>query len=450
MKWVYLNRNLEPGNFDLDKIGFVYGSNLNPSSPSSPSFPSFPSSPSSPSSPSFPSSPSSPSFPILSNIGMCDKIAGFDLDSTLIKTKSGKTFAQNSDDWQWFNYITVPHILNKCYLAGFRIQIITNQAGIKQDLAKLKIFTDKLSKIEVELRKMYPDIRYEVFCLNNKDVFRKPFPTVIDSLFDSGINPSSFYCGDAAGRPLDHSASDIEFAYNTRLKFCTPEYLFNSDKESHGVLDHTKIILDHPKNILNRSHQSIINSNSYIYKPHDPNKSELIIMVGFPGSGKSYLANKIKCDSLFSVHDTYESFARSRPILDIVSLDNYNGSRPRLINRIKELAISRSSMIIDNTSLSSSDREKIISVLDLKNVRQYYTVRVILVASSISASYKSNCYRFYKNYKHDSKFIPDYVYRMMRSRYDEPDSMTEDIDIIDIVNPCNPVDYAYQFFYPSI
>ena len=28
------------------------------------------------------------------------KVIGFDLDSTLIRTKSGKTFAQDSNDWQ--------------------------------------------------------------------------------------------------------------------------------------------------------------------------------------------------------------------------------------------------------------------------------------------------------------------------------------------------------------
>lgn len=33
------------------------------------------------------------------------KIAAFDLDSTLIKTKSGNTFPRSATDWQWWNTV---------------------------------------------------------------------------------------------------------------------------------------------------------------------------------------------------------------------------------------------------------------------------------------------------------------------------------------------------------
>lgn len=32
-----------------------------------------------------------------------DKIAGFDMDSTLIETKSGAKFAKNAEDWVYWN-----------------------------------------------------------------------------------------------------------------------------------------------------------------------------------------------------------------------------------------------------------------------------------------------------------------------------------------------------------
>jgi len=40
------------------------------------------------------------------------KVIGFDMDSTLITTKSGKTFAVNADDWKLL-YSQIPSVLQK-------------------------------------------------------------------------------------------------------------------------------------------------------------------------------------------------------------------------------------------------------------------------------------------------------------------------------------------------
>jgi len=70
------------------------------------------------------------------------------------------------------------------------------------------------------------------------DRFRKPavgsWEHIRDQLFKGcAIDmKSSFYCGDAAGRPKtatrpkDFSDSDIKFAHNVGLTFKTPEELF--------------------------------------------------------------------------------------------------------------------------------------------------------------------------------------------------------------------------------
>lgn len=58
-----------------------------------------------------------------------EKIACFDLDGTLIKTKSTKRFAANENDWIFYSK-NVPNKLKKIAEDGFCIVIITNQAGL--------------------------------------------------------------------------------------------------------------------------------------------------------------------------------------------------------------------------------------------------------------------------------------------------------------------------------
>ena len=71
------------------------------------------------------------------------RMAGFDLDSTLITTKSGKTFSENSDDWK-FEFNSVPRILGLLSETGYNIIIITNQGGIKGSEERMKSFQQKI------------------------------------------------------------------------------------------------------------------------------------------------------------------------------------------------------------------------------------------------------------------------------------------------------------------
>jgi bifunctional polynucleotide phosphatase/kinase len=61
----------------------------------------------------------------------CPKIASFDIDNTIIATKSGKNFAINASDWKWFSK-EVPQKLKELHSSGFRIVFFTNQAGIEK------------------------------------------------------------------------------------------------------------------------------------------------------------------------------------------------------------------------------------------------------------------------------------------------------------------------------
>jgi bifunctional polynucleotide phosphatase/kinase len=417
MEWHYLNSDLESGDFEKDKIGYMYGTNRKN---------------------------------ITKPLDLSEnKLAAFDLDHTVITTKLGNTFAKDCNDWKWFNP-NVPYILNKLFKKNYRIIIITNQGGIKQKKDKLKIFQDKMDLIEYELVKAYSKIKFEVFCLNNKDVFRKPFPTTITTLFDSdNMSSKSFYCGDAAGRTAtigkisstgkldvvnkekDFSNSDIKFAFNARLRFCTPEFLFNGDSSNVGILNN---------NLINTNSTS---NTDYIYKPLNK-KPELIIMVGYPGSGKSYIAKQIIVQSLFN-NDSYTDFINSHKI-KILSLDELK-TRTKLEKQMKLCIANNYTMILDNTSLSKSDREKLINLLIYQNVREKYTVRAIVLNKNIDESFHMNCYRYLLNYKTNPKFVPEFVYKMMRAKYDEPNTKSENIDVIDHVNPGKPMEIEYYFHY---
>jgi bifunctional polynucleotide phosphatase/kinase len=137
------------------------------------------------------------------------KYVAFDLDYTLIKTKSGKKFPQNEDDWMWLNK-NVPKKLEQFHNDGYHVIVVSNQSSKKvEDVAnKVKQIFDKLS------------ITATVFICYG-DEYRKPNCRVINE----HINPAfiEFYCGDACGRVGDFSNSDLLFAFNLGIKFLTPE-----------------------------------------------------------------------------------------------------------------------------------------------------------------------------------------------------------------------------------
>ena len=132
------------------------------------------------------------------------------------------------------------HQLNSCPLAcacaqkyhaeGFKIVIFSNQGSIKSALTGRGA-----EKIKSVMEQVFAKIGVPVaaaFMATQKDDFRKPFlgmwQFMCDRLTD-GVKPDlqqSFFVGDAAGRPGDHSDSDKEFASNVGLEFRLPNDVF--------------------------------------------------------------------------------------------------------------------------------------------------------------------------------------------------------------------------------
>lgn len=176
------------------------------------------------------------------------KVAGFDIDWTIVKTKSGRKFPTGSSDWQ-FLFDEVPLKLRELHESGTKVVFFTNQAGIEKHKTTIKELCDKVEAILAEI-----GIPIQVFMCTGNTHFRKPSVEMwryMEQHCNGGVKilkENSFFVGDAAGRaknwaagkPKDFSAADRMFAANVGVKFYTPEEFFLGEREvpyQWGALD---------------------------------------------------------------------------------------------------------------------------------------------------------------------------------------------------------------------
>jgi bifunctional polynucleotide phosphatase/kinase len=105
-------------------------------------------------------------------------IIGFDLDGTLIKTKSGKKFANDSDyvnDWMlWDPRVT--SVLRQKHDEGHIIAVISNQNGLEKGHLSIEQLQAKMDGVLQALRGSASDpIPIDFICSSStQDIFRKP------------------------------------------------------------------------------------------------------------------------------------------------------------------------------------------------------------------------------------------------------------------------------------
>jgi DNA 3'-phosphatase len=142
-----------------------------------------------------------------------DKIAAFDLDGTLIETKSGRVFGDDAHDWK-FKYDTVAHNFIELLRAGYTLVVVTNQLGVS---------TGKVSAEEMRTKIKYvcgalclPMI---VLMATRADNYRKPRTATMEYLLSRQPNINlrkSFFCGDNVNGTLNN---DSDYAKACGLKF---------------------------------------------------------------------------------------------------------------------------------------------------------------------------------------------------------------------------------------
>jgi len=321
-----------------------------------------------------------------------NKIAGYDMDGTLITTKSGKVFPVDYDDWQII-YPEVPGKLKKLWKEGYKIVIFTNQAGIsrgKQTVAGIQ------TKIQSIIKKL--GVPIQAFVSTGKGVYRKPMLGMWNYLKDQcneGLELSvseCMYVGDAAGRTenvkrKDHSCADRLFAINIGITFYTPEEHFQGVKQQKFNMPEFD------------PHQ--VDENAELFEPSTTKvpqyPQEVIVLVGFPGSGKSFLSTTYLARRGYvqANRDTLKSWQKCVQVMDKALQEGKN-------------------VVIDNTNADVEARLRYIDSAKKRNV----PVRCFMFNLSKDQCRHNNKFREFTGSDHPK--VNDIIYNMWNKQYQEP------------------------------
>jgi DNA 3'-phosphatase len=163
------------------------------------------------------------------------RIALFDLDGTLIVSKSGKRWAADGDDVVFRG--PVPAVLQRYATEGWTVAIVSNQSEISRPRTE----TGPLTKINAVLNALFEANAWAPWCLvacgpTTETTYRKPARGLYDVLLKELESPTVvevMMCGDAVGPAASQpeyrwSDSDAAFAAAIGATFHTPDAVFGS------------------------------------------------------------------------------------------------------------------------------------------------------------------------------------------------------------------------------
>lgn len=160
-----------------------------------------------------------------------DKLVVFcDLDDTLIKTISGKTFPEDVSDFR-----LRLDVLDKIRdLYPQKVFIVTNQGGIPQYVNRIE-FEAKLRCIEKFVSSYVGCDTVGEYCASKDETHpdRKPNTGMLDKLWamhcDEYLKSQMLMIGDASGKPGDFSDSDRKCAENFGIDYLDVEDFVNDE-----------------------------------------------------------------------------------------------------------------------------------------------------------------------------------------------------------------------------
>lgn len=356
------------------------------------------------------------------------RVAAFDLDDTIICRPKAKS-ANNK--WSLIDKSIIDKItdlVNNDYI----IVIFSNQSGMGSrkdfDKPKWRKAMDDLAKIltsRVDNWQFY----FAVYVAKVHDLYRKPNIGMWElmksdlreefNLNKIPISKKSFFVGDAAGRisasPFkkriypssskgDFSDTDRKFALNIGITFLTPEDFLLKDPPKLKF----KLEGVNPKELMNNILELESNSE-YKFKPR---KKEMIIMVGFPGSGKTQFVKKyVKPHGYVHVNqDTCKTKAKC-------------------ISMVSDAVEKGKSVVIDNTNPDVLTR---MAYTSLAKDHGYKHIRAIVMNTDPEiAKHLNNVRHVYSNGLVPK--ITDIVYNIFKKNYVKPQK-SEYFDLIENVD----------------
>ena len=305
------------------------------------------------------------------------KMAAFDYDWTLVRPESGGTFARGRDDWRWMQP-SVPGDLRAFYDAGYFIAIFTNQTKAFKREQVLKVLGDLKIPMAV--------------CIGVEKADQKPGVAMMDALTARIAGKkewklsASFFVGDAMGRRGDWSDVDKVFAETVGFaKIRVPEDLFKPAAVAAAPGAATTSAAAQPL------------PDGLSVAP--AGEREVVIMIGFPGSGKSTIAT-----GLFGADARYT----------VLHGDHYK--TPKKLAQAASAALAAGkSPVVDATNPSREKRAVYIALAREAGV----PARCVHVATSREDAYSRNVAR------EEAKVVPRIAYAVYNKHFVAPDAEAE-------------------------
>jgi bifunctional polynucleotide phosphatase/kinase len=272
------------------------------------------------------------------------KLAIFDLDWTIIKPKDGRTFPLQTDDWQYYR-TSVPTMVRN-FAKTHQIVIVTDQS--------------KPWKIDM-IQDILQDLDIDPITVIVGGKTKKPNTALFLSVFPQIQTEKTFYVGDAAGRPGDWSDRDRIFAERLGIRFFPSDSFFSLEERIFPTIP-------------------------------IPETREVVIMVGYPASGKSTIA---------------KTFPSSYTVIDS---DTFKTAK-RMIQEAKRYPTQ--SIVFDSTAGTKAKRAEFLQFAREQNL----STRTIWVQTPIDVAMEQNKERAKALQKEK---IPDIAFYTYRKRFEEP------------------------------